>query len=169
MPFVRSCQLCRKVVIPAYYSEAVKRGISIVVLGMNEWTSLSQLSSSPQKYTISGIRKLQPHPDSPAVYVVHLPFLLRRKKVDTWNILSKLDWNIPEGEDFVESNANSCLFACATEVRVSTLLGFSPDVTRLSREITAGFLSKEEAILALEKRHHYSKTVREVLKEAKIL
>jgi hypothetical protein len=34
---------------------------------------------------------------------------------------------------------------------------------RLSREITVGFISKDEGRKALAKRHHYPRTVREVL------
>lgn len=41
LPYVRPCQLCRKVVIKAYYQEAVQRGVKLIFLGMNERTHLS--------------------------------------------------------------------------------------------------------------------------------
>jgi hypothetical protein len=84
----------------------------------------------------------------------------------------------PANEDFIESNSNSCLFACAAEEKARRLLGFHPDITRyaqesscffpriicrLSREITVGFISKEEGRKALAKRHNYQRTVREIL------
>jgi hypothetical protein len=168
MPFVRSCQLCRKVVIRAYYGEAVKRGLSIVVLGINEWTGLSKLTETndpneSEKIKISGIRKLQPTPDSPPVYVVHLPFLLKMNRKDTESVVRKMGWIEPVNEDFIESNSNSCLFAFACEAKANRLLGFHPDITRLSREITVGFVPKEEARKALLKRHPSKLSVRQIL------
>lgn len=36
IPFVRTCQLCRRLVIRSYYGEAQKYGVSVVILGINE-------------------------------------------------------------------------------------------------------------------------------------
>ena len=172
MPFVRSCQLCRKTVIPSYYKEAVKRGISLVVLGINEWTCLSQPNDQfldqrnarpPQgtsgirqgiSWSHLGIRRLQPTPTSPIVYIVHLPFLLRLTRVEMESVLNQIGWTPPTGEELIEANTNSCLFAAATLEKARHMLGFNPDITRLSREVTVGFITKEEAKHALAK--HYS-------------
>jgi tRNA(Ile)-lysidine synthase TilS/MesJ len=162
MPYVRPCQLCRKVVIRAYYEEAVKRGIKVVVLGMNEWAGLSN-----NKFT--AIRKLKPYEDRPEVYIVHLPFLMRKTIKSTAEILSALGWKAPEGEHLVESNSNSCLLARASEKKAKRLLGFHPDSPRLSREITAGFLTKEHAKKALVKEYECDYSVGELLKKAGIL
>ncbi|KKT81228.1 MAG: hypothetical protein UW79_C0023G0001 [Candidatus Yanofskybacteria bacterium GW2011_GWA2_44_9] len=159
IPFVRTCQLCRRVVIRAYYGEAVKRGINLVVLGINEWTGLS-------RNNFTAIRKLKPFKNKPAVYIVHLPFLIQAKIGDTQKILRKIGWKEPRGELLIESNANSCLFARAAENKARKLLGFHPDSTRLGREVTASFISKEQALKALRKRHGYSYSVREVLEKA---
>jgi len=155
-------------VIRAYYGEAIKRGVQVIVLGINEWTGLSRLTetndlNNENKIKISGIRKLQPTPDSVPVYVVHLPFLLRMNRKDTESVVRKIGWVEPIDEDFIESNSNSCLFAFACEAKAHRLLGFHPDITRLSREITVGFISKEEARTALLKRHLSKLTVRQVL------
>lgn len=160
--FVRTCQLCRRIVIPAYYNEAEKRGIKVVILGMNEWTGLSK-----NKFT--AIRKLKPFKNKPAVYVVHLPFLLGRRLKDTGKILKKLGWRIPKGEGLVESNSNSCLLARAAESKAKKMLGFHPDSTRLAREVTVGFIAKKQAKQALAKNHTFPLGVREVLQKAKIL
>ena len=151
MPFVRSCQLCRKTVISAYYHEAIKHNVNIVVLGINEWTGLSQ-NYGENHVTVSGIRKLKPFGDKPPVYIVHLPFLLRFTKANILQTLQRLNWwTLPENEDLIESNANSCLFARYANVKAKKLLGFHPDITRLSREVTVGFISKEDARNALSK------------------
>lgn len=168
IPFVRTCQLCRRLIIRAYYKEAIKYGVSVVILGVNEWAGLSQDSES-KKFVFSAIRKLQPFKNKPPVYIVHLPFLLQRKIKDTENILRKLDWKMPRGEKLIESNANSCLFARAAENKAKRMLGFHPDTTRLAREITAGFISKKQAHAALAKAHNYSYSVRQVLKKAKVI
>lgn len=168
IPFVRSCQLCRRLVIRAYFAEAIKNGVQVVVLGINEWAGLSQDSNS-KKFIFSSIRKLQPFKDKPPVYVVHLPFLLQRKISDTRKILRHLGWKIPTGEALIESNANSCLFARAAENKARKMLGFHPDATRLAREVTVGFITKKQAQKALAKKHHYPLSVREVLKRAGIL
>lgn len=167
MPVVRTCQLCRRAVIKAYYSEALKRGIKVVVLAMNEWVGLSQ--NKDGKYIFSGIRRLKPFANKPEVYIVHLPFLLRRNLEQTEEILKKINWKHPNGENLVESNSNSCLFAKAAEAKFVRLMGFHPDTPRLSREITAGFLQKEIARKALEKSHKSNKSVMAVLREAQIL
>jgi len=162
LPFVRTCQLCRRVVIRAYYGEARRRGVGVVILGMNEWAGLARGS-------FGAIRKLKPHKDRPAVYVVHLPFLLQRRLRDTRRTLAAIGWKLPAGERLVESNANSCLLARAAEAKAKRLLGFHPDAARLSREITAGFMPREAARKALEKTHRSRRTVREVLERAGII
>jgi tRNA(Ile)-lysidine synthase TilS/MesJ/uridine kinase len=167
IPFVRTCQLCRRLIIRAYYGEAQKHGVSVVILGINEWAGLSQNSES-KKFVFSAIRKLQPFKNKPPVYIVHLPFLLQRKIKDTEKVLRKLGWKIPRGERLIESNANSCLFAKAAENKARKMLGFHPDSSRLAREVTVGFITKKQAKIALEKIHDYKKSVRQVLKEAGI-
>jgi len=162
LPFVRTCQLCRRVVIRAYYAEAVKHGVGVVILGMNEWAGLS-------RGNFSAIRKLKPFKDESAVLVVHLPFLLRRKLADTRRILRTIGWKLPPGETLVESNANSCLLARAAEAKAKRLLGFHPDTTRLAREVTVGFLTKTQARRALAKAHRSARTLRQVLDKAGIL
>lgn len=168
IPFIRTCQLCRRVIIRSYYGEAVKHGVRVIALGINEWAGLSQNSES-KKFVFSALRKLQPFKNKPAVYVVHLPFLLQRKIGDTKKILKKLGWKIPRGEELVESNSNSCLFARAAESKARRMLGFHPDATRLAREVTVGFITKDQARKALEKNHHYKYSVRKVLKNAKVI
>lgn len=167
-PFVRTCQLCRKTVIRAYYQEALNRGADVVVLGANEWAGLSQTLEG-REGKLSAIRKLQPNKTKKPVYVVHLPFLLQRKLKDNLKILKEIGWEKPEGENLVESNSNSCLLGLAAEAKAFRMLGFHPDTTRLAREVTAGFLSKKEARNALSKVHKYKKSVGDVLIDAKIL
>jgi len=166
--FVRTCRLCRHTVVPAYYREAVRRGVKVVVLGINEWAGLSQ-SKTSNRFIISGIRKLQPSAKQPPVYVVHLPFILQRKITDVRRILGILDWKKPPGEELIETNANSCLFARAAESKAKKLLGFHPDSTRLSREVTVGFITKDQARRALAKVHRSKYSVRQVLERAGII
>jgi tRNA(Ile)-lysidine synthase TilS/MesJ len=169
IPFVRTCQLCRRTVIRAYYAEAIRHGIKLVVLGINEWANLSSSQNMGKKVVISAFRRLKPYKNKPAIYVVHLPFLLQRTIKDTKDILKKIKWEKPAGEKLIESNANSCLFALAAEEKATKMLGFHPDTTRLAREVTAGFISKKEAKIALSKKHKYPHTVSEVLKRANII
>lgn len=168
LPFVRSCQLCRRMVIKAYYGEAISHGVNAIVLGINEWTNLSSAQKGGM-FKVSGIRKLQPYKDNPAVYVFHLPFLLQRNSTETRRILNKLNWKEPKGEDFIESNSNSCLFARSTERMAKRLLEFHPDSTRLAREVTVGFITKKQALKALRKLHPYKDTPRKVLTNAGVL
>jgi cytidylate kinase/predicted PP-loop superfamily ATPase len=168
IPFVRTCQLCRRLVVRAYYGEAIKNNVRVVVLGINEWAGLSQDSES-KKFVFSAMRKLQPFANKPPVYVVHLPFLLQRTIGETRKILEELGWKIPKGEALIESNANSCLFARAGENKARRMLGFHPDTTRLAREVTVGFITKEQAKKALAKKHNSRLSVRAVLKKAKVL
>jgi len=165
LPFVRTCQLCRRIVIRAYYGEAKRRNIPAIILGINEWTKLS----SSGKFMVSGMRILQPNKSAEGIYIFHLPFLLQRNSVATKRILDELGWRPPEGEDFIESNSNSCLFARSTERMAKRLLGFHPDSTRLAREVTAGFITKRQALKALKKLHPYQYTPREVLERAGII
>jgi PP-loop superfamily ATP-utilizing enzyme len=159
IPFVRTCRLCRRVVIRAYYDQAIKHGVRLVILGMNEWAGKR----------MSAIRELKPYKDKPAVYVVHLPFLLQMKITDTKRILKRLGWRPPKGERLVESNSNSCLLARAASEKATRMLGFNPDTVRLAREVTVGFITRKQAALALSKPSEYRHSVREVLKNAKII
>lgn len=167
-PFVRTCQLCRRLVIRAYYGEAVKRSVRLVILGMNEWAHLSR-GKRRRGPIFSAMRKLRPFADKPAVYITHLPFLLQRTLSDTKKIIKKLGWKIPKGEALVASNANSCLLARAAEAKATRLLGFHPDATRLAREVTAGFINKAQAQKALGEVYRSPYSIREILKKAKIL
>ncbi len=166
--FVRSCQLCRRMVVRAYYKETLKRGARVFVLGINEWTNLSAAQSG-KNYKVSGLRELQPKKDDPSVYIFHLPFLLQRTSEETKKILNGIGWTPPKGEDFIESNSNSCLYARSTERMAKRLLEFHPDSTRLAREVAVGFISKKQALAALGKLHPYKFTPRQVLKRAGIL
>ncbi len=166
MPFVRSCILCRRLVIRAYHALATEHGIKTVALGMNEWTGLSSIGT---KAGISAMRELRPSKKGPSVTIVHVPFLFRRKRKDTAKILKKLGWKAPMKESFVESNANSCLLAFAMEAKAARLLGFHPDTTRLAREVTAGFLTKTEARHALATTHPSPHSARAILRKAGLL
>src|SRR3989338_8827535 len=101
-------------VIRAYYAETLKRGARAMILGINEWTNLSAAQIG-KTYKVSGVRKLQPTKNKPAVYIFHLPFLLQRTSRQTKKILDKIGWKPPSGEDFIESNSNSCLYAPSTK------------------------------------------------------
>ena len=155
-------------VIRSYYAESLKHGVNAIILGMNEWTNLSA-AQNKDEYKVSGVRKLQPTKNKPAVYVFHLPFLLQRTSKDTKRIVDKIGWKPPKGEDFIESNSNSCLYARSTERMAKRLLEFHPDSTRLAREVTVGFITKKQALKALGKIHPYRYTPRQVLERAGIL
>ncbi len=169
VPVVRTCQLCRRPVIRAYYSEAIKRGINLIILGMNGWANLSGTHGLSKKVKISAIKILKPYKNSMPVYVVHLPFLLQRSIKETQKILDKAGWKEPKGENLIETNANSCLFARAAESKAKRMLGFHPDTPRLAREVTVGFITKVQAKIALEKIHRPVCSVRHVLERANII
>lgn len=162
---VRPCWVCRELIIHARYFEALKRGVQIIAVGINEWTSLKQ-STTQGKFVVSAIRKLKPFKNKPAVYIVHFPFLIQRKLKDTKKILKKIGWNYYHS---VQSNAASCLLACAAEKPLCENLGFHPDTTRLAREITVGFLTKQEAKETLKKVRKCKYTVPQVLKKANLI
>ena len=162
LPFVRPCQICRKIAIRAYYAEARKRNINVVAIGINEWTGLSGGS-------YSAIRKLQPFITEPPVYIVHLPYLLQRKSWDTKEILKKTNWKKPRDDKFIETGGNACLLARACESKSQRMLGFHIDSTRLAREVTVGFITKTQAKKALNDIKAPKLSVREVLIKAGII
>ena len=162
-PFIRPCQICRKIVIKAYYEEAISKGVKIVFVGINEWASLSS-------GYYSAIRKLKPYKDKPEILIVHLPFLLQTKYEDIIPILESMKCKEFVLETKVETGGNSCLLAKACEKRAKEMLGFHLDSARLSREITVGFIKKEIAKKALEHgERDFEISVRKVLENAKIL
>jgi tRNA(Ile)-lysidine synthase TilS/MesJ len=162
---VRPCWVCREWIIHARYFEALKHGVKIIATGLNEWTTLKQ-TTSKNKFEISAIRKLKPFHNKPEVYIVHFPFLVQSKLKDTKKILKKINWNYYQN---VQSNAASCLLAQAAEKQLYDNLGFHPDTTRLAREVTVGFLTKEEAMKALQKPVKSQHTIPEILKQAKLI
>lgn len=160
--FVRPCQICRKIVIPAYYQEALKHHVSVVIIGINEWTGLSNGS-------FSAIRKIQPNINKPPVYIVHLPYLLQRRLLDVKNLIKIVGWKKPKGEKLVSTGAHSCSLARACEAKAFRMLGFSLDSSRLAREVTVKFITKKVAREALKDLPKSRKTVREVLQKAEII
>lgn len=163
-PFIRPCQICRKVAIKSYYEEAISKGIQIVFIGINEWASISNNGN------YSAIRRLKPYKDKPEVLIVHLPFLLQTKYEEIISILENMNCKDFVFETKVETGGNSCLLAKACEKKAEDMLGFHLDSARLSREITVGFIDKEIAKKALKKgRREFNMSVREVLVNAKIL
>lgn len=161
----RPCWVCRKLIIHARYFEALKRGIDIVAIGINEWASLKQ-STSQEKFSVSAIRRLKPFSEKPPVYIVHFPFLIQAKIEDTRKVLKKMGWNYYRK---VQSNASSCLLALAAEKPLYDALGFHPDTTRLAREVTVGFLSKEEAKKTLGKVRTSKLSIPQVLDKAGLI
>ena len=161
LAFVRSCQLCRRLVIRAYVDVSVTTNIPLILLGMNEWTRLSARGRD----VVSGVRDFAPL-DGKVVRVVHVPFVQQWRLADTMELLGQVSWVPPKGEQVVASNWNSCQFASAANPAVESLLGFHVDSARLSREVTAGFLSRAEAAAALDVGHPSTQTVREVLSAA---
>ncbi|MFB9739286.1 hypothetical protein ACFQE4_00095 [Streptomyces thermocoprophilus] len=168
LAFVRTCQLCRRLVIRGYSKLANDLGIDHVVLGINEWAGLSASVKNGEEQYASAVRVLRPEGGHP-VNVIHLPFMFSRTVSQTYELLDKHGWVAPRGERLVEANWNSCMFAGAANHRAKGLLGFDPDTTRLSREVTCGFLSRGEAAAALERAQGLRTTVREVLERAGVL
>lgn len=162
---VRPCWVCRELIIHARYFEALKHGVQIIATGLNEWTSLKQ-STINGKFTVSAIKKLKPFPNKPPVYIVHFPFLIKAKLKDTRKILNKMGWNYYKT---VQSNAASCLLACAAEKPLYEHLEFHPDTTRLAREVTVGFLTKQEAKKTLERVRKCEYTIPQILKKANLI
>lgn len=161
-PFVRPCQICRKVAIKAYYNEAQKRDIQIVAVGFNEWTGLS-------KNSYSAIRKIQYIKSKPPIFIVHLPYLLQRKIEDVFKILEEINWEKSSDEKYIDTGGESCYLARACDHKATRMMGFNMDSTRLAREVTVGFLSKEQAKAAIRDTKKSNKSVREVLEEAGLL
>lgn len=162
---VRPCWVCRKIIIHARYAEALKHGVRVIAIGINEWVSLKKTTSG-KRYKISAIRKLKPFADKPAVYIVHFPFLMQTKFGDTKKVLKKIGWNYYQN---AQSNAASCLLACAAEKQSAEHLGFHPDTTRLAREVTVGFLTREEARKSLKGVKQCQYTIPQILKKAKLV
>ena len=162
-PFVRPCQICRKIAIKAYYNEAIERNIKIVFVGINEWTGLSN-------GTYSAIRKLKPFEDKPEVYIVHLPYLIGRKYEDLPEILQEIGWKRENGDHEVDTGGSACLLARACEEKSTDILGFHLDSARLSREITVGFIDKEKAKKAIANGNRKSEySVKEILEKENII
>ena len=162
-PFVRPCQICRKIAIKAYYEEAVKRNIKVVFIGINDWAS-----NKNNKY--SAIRKLKPFENKPEVYIVHLPFLVGRKYEELPEILERIGWKREEGDHEVDTGGSACLLARACEKKANEIMGFHLDSARLAREITVGFIDKTKAKEAIKNGNRESEyTVKEVLKRGNII
>lgn len=163
LPYVRPCQLCRKVTIRAYTKFAESVGCNVLILGMNEWAHLS--SNGP----VSGIRQLKGERGWP-LYVVHLPFIMSRQLDQVEELLRSIAWRPPHGEQLVETNGNSCLLAAASENIFRRELGFHPDTSRISREICAGFLPRSVGQNALRRvQQRLPLSMRNLLTEAGIL
>jgi len=163
---IRPCWICRAILIRAYYKEALKHGVRVVVLAINEWASLKSTTQKRQHWDVSALRKIKPFKNKPAVYIIHWPFLRQMKLKDTREILKKIGWRYYQS---VQSNASSCLLAKAAERQLKKNLGFHPDATRLAREVTVGFLTKKQARRALARTSPSKYSVRQILKRAKLI
>ncbi|MCX6741089.1 MAG: hypothetical protein NTY61_01685, partial [Candidatus Parcubacteria bacterium] len=163
---IRPCWICRRILIRAYYQEALKYGVRVVVLAINEWASLKSATQKRQSWEVSAMRRIKPFKNKPAVYIVHWPFLQQMKLKDTRQILRKIGWRYYQS---VQSNASSCLLAKAAERPLKKNLGFHPDTTRLAREVTIGFLTKAQAKQALAKTNLSKYSVPQILRKAKLI
>lgn len=163
MPYIRPCQICRKVTIKAYYAEAVKRNISIIFIGINEW-------ASKEGGYYSAIRSIKPFNNKPVVRIVHLPFLVQRKYSEVLDIIKQMGQEDSVLELNVETGGNNCLLAKACEKKAFEKLHFHLDSSRLSREITVGFIDKGIASEALNRGSRLSEfSVRDVLDQSGVL
>lgn len=140
--FIRPCRLCRRPVIRGYYEEAIAHGVSVVFLGINEWCGIHNSN-------YSAIRKLEPVPNKP-VYIVHLPFLLQKKYSSLTEQLCYLGWSRNTTLS-IETGSKDCLLARIAESKASPKLGFNPDETRLAREVTCGFITRDQALAVINR------------------
>lgn len=167
MAHPRVCVLCRKAVIRAYYDVASRTGARYIFLGMNEWASLSASATGVDTRPYSGFRRIAVDGRKP-VFLIHLPYILKSTLSRNSHVLRDAGWKVPFGEQLVETNANSCLLAKATESIFLRYAGFHPDSTRLSREVLVGFLRRADALRALSRISFLPWTASEVLSYAKI-
>lgn len=161
--FVRPCQICRKVVIKAYYEEALLHNVRVIFVGINEWASI-------RDGKLSAIRVLKPYENRPAVLIVHWPFLIQTKYEDVLKILKQGGFEkIPIDLD-VETGGNNCILANACERISHNFFGFHLDALRLSREVTVGFIDKATAAKALgNDKKEYNESVMDVLIKAGVI
>lgn len=165
----RVCVLCRKAVIRSYREIAKRTGAKYVFLGMNEWAHLAQSANAPlPSFDYSGFRRIS-LPEEEEIVVVHLPYIVGATLSRSWMRLTAKHWELPFGEELVETSGNSCLFAKVTEVPFANMTGFHPDSTRLSREVTVGFMRRAEALRALSLVSPVSWNARELLKYSGVL
>jgi len=137
--FVRPCWVCMKAREKMFFDIPKKQGCNNLILAYNEWAQLEPF--------VSGIREIKQSNES--VKIFHLPFLMRLKMKDIEETLKK----IPVFQEInLESGSKDCLLSRYTETKLNDTLGFHPDSLRLAAETMVGFLTKEEAKIALSKR-----------------
>ena len=99
-----------------------------------------------------------------------MPFLIHRKITDLASILEKIGWERETGDNIADTGGSACMLARIAENKSTDKLGFNIDESRLSREITVGFLDRNTAMNAVNKYNkEVDKTMHEVLKESGLL
>jgi tRNA(Ile)-lysidine synthase TilS/MesJ len=137
--FIRPCWVCIKAREKMFFDITIKQGSNNLVLAYNEWAQLEP--------RVSGIREIKKNNKN--VKIFHLPFLMRLKMKDVEETLKK----IPIFKEInLESGSKDCLLSRYVETKLNNTLGFHPDSLRLAAETMVGFLTKEEAKIALSKR-----------------
>jgi len=135
---VRPCWVCMKAREKIFFNWPLKQNSNNLVLANNEWAQLEPKVSGKRQITHNG----------KTVTVWHLPFLMQLKMKNVEETLNK----IPIFKEInLESGSKDCLLSRNVETKLRDTLNFHPDSLRLSAEIISGFITKEQAKIALSK------------------
>lgn len=127
------CYKCTDMFHEAIRRYCAERRINRVVLGRNWWRWLE-----PE---VRSVRVVRDEATGAEIQYLSLPFALRLKEKQVLELLARIGWAPAK----IHGNSTNCLLPGLVEYPIWKRIGYHPELNLLSREVIAGFLSKEEA------------------------
>jgi hypothetical protein len=127
------CNVCTKMFHERIRDYCIEHRINRVILGRNWWRWLE-----PE---VRAVRWVTDENSGLNMQFISLPFALRLTREGVMNTLEDAGWSPVN----IHGNSTNCLIPGLVEHTIYKRLGYHPELNLLSREVIAGYLSKQEA------------------------
>jgi len=146
------CNVCTVLFHDVMTRVCIEQKVNRVIMGRNWWRILDPV--------VRAVRIVEPPGISWNIEFMSLPFALQLKEEDQEPYLQRVGWK-PKN---IYGDSTNCLIPGLVEKIVYDRIGYHPELNLLSREVIAGFISKERALEEISSVRDLSHELRETLK-----
>ena len=146
------CYMCTGLFHKEIQDYCVQNHINRVILGRNWWRWLE-----PE---VRAVRRVRDE-SGLDVQFLSLPFSLQLTEPWVRSTLSQIGWSPVE----IHGNSTNCLIPGLVEYTIQQRIGYHPELNLLSREVIAGYITKEKATEELKHTRDLAPALKQLVRE----